>query len=699
VALADRHIVSLVLHHLSEMKYKDRRQGGPDQPVELLEFRPTLVPSILVNKLWADESTSILWKCYPHLPALQRMDSDRQQYYANKVERLFVLTPSPASDGGLAYLAHLDWPQLKTFELEADWTEHGRNLKRMMHASLKHLEITGTQSGDPSYINTVLLPDLFASCQTLQSIHFGPDAIDPRYPVHSQVLGDLLEDTPTIKHVRIMRSGFAGKDVLFRRLSQYPGLEALEIDLDPGVQLLPFLQGTSEVRTSFSSLRRLHVMCYPEIALAISAHLPRVEHLSMDVARIPTAPVQDSDITVLSDILTSLVRCKHLQLLKLNVGQLATAFPSAISMPSLTGDALLAVATGCPGLKDMTLLASEPAAIDASLVSSAQFQQFCQRLPGLTQLSLKLNPRTTIQLEENALRNLSRYCRHLEILRLKIASQLPNAGLVQDIPHACGYDIQSPGPLSVQPVQQLGPQEGSFVETKAGLMQHPASVQASFPHLTHLALARSQTILSITADTYAASFVSQSSSVGDPGIEEELVQVWAQSLAVHFPRLEVLEAWGDWTGHDNDSLTYFMPLEEPLASTWEFLSGVEQDLWDDGEAADLHASDHWDTVFEANMDLESRGSGDWDRASLVNEFHEELSIVDNQYLSAYDEEPEDMATPVGDQPGWLGHSDAKFPASNAYKTTIHASEDSTHHLTYSHDQTTTLPVRSVSQQG
>jgi hypothetical protein len=60
-ALANHHILSRILLSLSDMKYKERRQYGPEQPVEFLEFRPTLVPAILVNKLWAEEGTSILW--------------------------------------------------------------------------------------------------------------------------------------------------------------------------------------------------------------------------------------------------------------------------------------------------------------------------------------------------------------------------------------------------------------------------------------------------------------------------------------------------------------------------------------------------------------------------------------------------------------------------------------------------------------
>jgi hypothetical protein len=107
MALANRQLVLLVLGQLSNMKYKDRRQNGPDQPVEFLEFRPTLVPSICVNKLWAEAGTSVLWKRYPHLPSMRDMSVERRQWYAAKVERIFVLSPPPESGENLAYLEQL----------------------------------------------------------------------------------------------------------------------------------------------------------------------------------------------------------------------------------------------------------------------------------------------------------------------------------------------------------------------------------------------------------------------------------------------------------------------------------------------------------------------------------------------------------------------------------------------------------------
>jgi len=162
-ALINRHVVSNILHHLSDMKYKDRRQYGPDQPVEFLEFRPTLVPSILVNRLWADAGTSILWRRYPHLPALKEMSIERRQYYANKVQRVFALSPPPGSTDSLEYLEGLAWPSLKRLELEVDVMRHGIHFAGMVHAGLEHLEISGFQSGDSNYFSEVVLPALLVS--------------------------------------------------------------------------------------------------------------------------------------------------------------------------------------------------------------------------------------------------------------------------------------------------------------------------------------------------------------------------------------------------------------------------------------------------------------------------------------------------------------------------------------------------------
>jgi hypothetical protein len=163
-AMTNRHIVSNILHHLSDMKYKDRRQYGPDQPVEFLEFRPTLVPSILVNRLWADAGTSLLWRRYPHLPALKDMPIERRQYYADKVQCAFALSPPLGNADSPDYMLGLAWPQLKSVELEIDVMRHGSQFASMLHDGLDDLEISGHQSGGSSYFSEVVLPTLLV-CQ------------------------------------------------------------------------------------------------------------------------------------------------------------------------------------------------------------------------------------------------------------------------------------------------------------------------------------------------------------------------------------------------------------------------------------------------------------------------------------------------------------------------------------------------------
>ncbi|KAI2482794.1 hypothetical protein Ptr902_05111 [Pyrenophora tritici-repentis] len=681
-ATADRRVVHLILRHLSDMKYKDRRQRGPDQPVEFLAIRPTLMPSILVNKLWAEQGTSILWNSYPHLPALRDMAIDRRQWYANKAEKLFVLEPAE-SDEGLAYLEQLDWPNLKTLELELDWQRHEKAFKPMLHATLQDLELHGLQTGGSQYIAGSILPALSASCTNLRSICFGPDIVKHEDPVHDQKLLDLLDSIPSITDVRINNAGFSSKDTLFKWLSQRPGLETLHIDLDPGLQLLSSFTGRNALSSPFSSLKRLHIKCYPEMALALASHLQHVEEVLLDIARIPHHAQQSHDVNILDDVLGAFSQCSELQSFQVNIGQLSRDFPSVVSHPVLSGIALVKLATGCSKLRDINLVASEPSAINGSMISKLQFEAFTRKLPNLVSLTLKLHPQTAIRLESTALGSLGRNCPLLKILRLKVALHLP--------------DLQSPGnPSSPQPVEPSshdtleddsiprrpsiainGHQRGPSLDFEQ-LVESSIPTGPLFSNLTYLAFARPQSILSIASDTYAVSSNSQSSSALDPLLEEDLVRSWARPLAVHFPRLEVLETWGDWAGQDNESLNYFLPREELLASTWEFLSGVEQDLWEDGDDDELDES----TWVEPSTERYSIVSADWNLASYVNEFPDEDDVGSGVYLEPYEEEPEGMITPGrtlgNEEEAYFRGADAKYVTASGPAALAVASDGVSH---------------------
>jgi len=681
-ATADRRVVHLILHHLSDMKYKDRRQRGPDQPVEFLAFRPTLMPSILVNKLWAEQGTSILWKSYPHLPVLQNMASDRRQYYANKAEKLFVLEPAEG-DGGLEYLEGLDWPNLRTLELEVDWQRHEKAFRSMLHATLQDLELHGTQSGGSRYIAGSIFPALSAACTNLRSICFGPDVVKHEDPVLDQKLLHLLDSIPSIANVQISNAGFSSKDTLFKNLSQRPGLQTLHIDLDPGLQLLSSFTGRNALSSPFSSLTCLHIKCYPEVALALAPHLQLVEEVLLDIARIPHHVQQNNDVHVLDDILGAFSQCPELQSFQVNIGQLSRDFPSVVSHPVLSGIALVKLATGCPKLRDINLVVSEPSAINGSMISKLQFEAFTRKLPQLVSLSMKLHPQTAIRLESTALGSLGRNCPLLQILRLKIALHLPDLQLPGDPSSQqpvtpSSHDTTEDDSISRRPSIAInGHQRGPSLDFEH-LVESRIPTGPLFSNLTYLAFARPQSILSIASDTYTVSSNPQSSSAFDPLLEEDLVRSWARPLAVHFPRLEVLETWGDWAGQDNESLNYFLPREELLASTWEFLSGVEQDLWEDGDDDELDES-NW---VEPSTERYSIVSADWNLASFVNEFPDEDDVGNGAYLEPYEEEPEGMITPGrtlgNEEEAYFRGADAKYVTASGPAALAVASDGISH---------------------
>jgi hypothetical protein len=231
----------------------------------------------------------------------------------------------------------------------------------------------------------------------------------------------------------------------------------------------------------------------------------------------------------------------------------------------------------------------------------------------------------------------------LELLRLKLSFQLPSLPVPSAVPQIQVHDAPASNPIL--------PEEENVSEAKSlphtdpifsSVILDPSSttqLSPLFPRLTHLAISRPETLLSTLNDHLTTSYASvdgTSSEIVDHELEEELVRTWAHPLLTHFPCLEILEAWGDWMGHDNESLNYFLPTEEILASTWEFLSGAEQDLWDDGgedDEEELEEDENW---------VSYESSTDWEAASYVEEL--EFAGIDEK-LRPFQDEPDGMITP------------------------------------------------------
>ncbi|KAJ4987839.1 hypothetical protein SVAN01_06719 [Stagonosporopsis vannaccii] len=614
---ANRKIVSLILHHFADIIDRHRHQRSPEHPVELLETRPSLLPAILVNRLWADAATSIIWRQNPNTSAFKWMQHERRQIYASKVEQLQLPGPQDESDDEYEYLKDLAWPNLKSLELDLDWQSHQHNLRGLLHADLESLTVTGVQTGGSSYVAQVTLPALLGHCRKLKRVQLGPDTFNSQDPVHASFLVCHLDALPNLEGVDVLMSGINGKDFLFGHLSKRPGLRSLAIDLDPGLRMLPLFSGPHALQRPFSALERLQIVCDPEIALALPSHLFSLKELRLAVERQSSEEIRLSDLSILDDLVTSLLVCPNLELLEVNVGNLAVGFPTAQLNLPVSGAALVKLAACCPKLRSIDLAALDPSSIDGSGISSVHFEDFCKRLPNLGELSLKLHPTTATILQTTALPSLARHCLKLEVLRMGVPLQLPNLPLF-------GGDSQQVAPSDIiTPPQTKYDQRPDSHQAMSSTIQLVATIDTPsavspinslplFPNLTQLSFPRPETLLSrgcaITLDD-----------------EEDLIHAWAQALFTHFPLLEQLDAWGDFTGRNNQSMSYILPMEDILETTWEFLSGVEQSLWqdeDEEEEPDVlsPASFGQDPYVLSPGPYERLVVSDWEMASQMEEF-------------------------------------------------------------------------------
>ncbi|KAF1924406.1 uncharacterized protein M421DRAFT_281875 [Didymella exigua CBS 183.55] len=620
-ATADLNIVTRILHHYTEIVERYRHQRSLECPVELLEVGHSLLPAISVNRLWADAAIAILWKQHPDLSALKWMQHDRRKVYASKVEQLQLSDLQDENDNEYEYLRGLEWPRLKSLGLHIDWQLYQHNIRELLHADLESLAVTGTQSGGSSYVAQVTLPALLGPCQKLKRITFGPDTFSPEDPIHASVFAYHLDALPKLEDVDVLMSGIVGKDLLFGHLSKRHGLRSLAIDLDPGLRTLPLFSGLTALHKPFMSLERLQIVCDPEIALALPAHLFTLKELRLAIERQSSEELRLSDLTILDDVVTSLLVCPNLELLEVNVGNLAAGFPTAQLNLPVGGAVLVKLAACCPRLRNIDLAGLDPSSIDGSGISSMHFEDFCKGLPNLEELSLKLHPTTATILQTTALPSLARHCPRLEVLRMGIPLQLLNLPLYGGVSQPAPHDIITPAQTKFDQRSDSPQAMTSTTKLVTAIDTPSASPSTSssplFPNMLALSFARPETILSKGNNVCLSA-------------EDDLIHAWSQTLFTHFPLLEQLEAWGDFTGRDNRSMSYILPMEDILEATWEFLSGVEQSLWqdgDDGGEADVFSP----ASFEQDAHALSPGVlspgpferlvvSDWEMASQMEEF-------------------------------------------------------------------------------
>lgn len=574
---------------------------GPNEPVQLYVCHPTLLPSILVNRLWAEAGTSILWKRYPQLSALESMHPARKQFYANKVQKAYLFGPDHYD---LTYLNHLSWPNLKSLELEVNWDTHKDSLKRMLHRGLEHVEFNPTNC---AFISHSSIKQIIKPCTNIRSISIGPDGDNSGFPVELPVLAKALDGKPNIASIRICHANFIDQNLFVRHWSRNANITELELTLRfTSTSELPCFS-VDPPQPFFQSLKNLHIVCYPNVALALPRRLPLLEKAKFQIMLHSRRSGDVANLTIMDDVLATLTNCAYLQELMVIVDSTEFDFRPRSRLPTLSGTSLINLAESCNSLQSLTLAAPEPIAIDGTDITEIEFAEFCELAPKLTQLDIELHPLSATHLEESALMSLAKHCPLLEVLRLTIVLRLPR--------------------FCTDP--------GFVIDDSSG---HERKL---FPLLKRLAFARPNSIYSLAGKSYAASTQAPT----------ELLEHWARALPLHFPHLDTLEAWGDWSGEDSDVVCYYLPLDEPMKTIWDFFSGVEQSLWthdidgegevieDEGEV--LEDEDFY--VGDRQVCIGGPSGAYWGGASSTDESPTQDQDVSSDSPSPYDPMSEDEA--------------------------------------------------------
>ena len=87
----------------------------------------------------------------------------------------------------------------------------------------------------------------------------------PEDLLHSSFLQVHLEWIPSLINIEIKSGRFVRKDPSFCHFGQQPGLEGLEMDLEPGIDLVPTIQNATV--PFFQNLKRLALMSYPKLLM------------------------------------------------------------------------------------------------------------------------------------------------------------------------------------------------------------------------------------------------------------------------------------------------------------------------------------------------------------------------------------------------------------------------------------------------
>lgn len=355
--------------------------------LEQLQDKKTLFAALQVNRLWAAEATTLLWRVFPSILDLARIeDVKRVQYYANKISVLSIQLDKD-QDGVHLKLQGVYFARLKYLSMGFRGYKEEQIFSQYLQPHLRKMIIFGGP------ISGSYLVQIQALCPALRDLSLSHVS----GTITTVGLLDFLDGVPSLTNIHLW-GGLENviSDELYYHLASRPNLEALTTGNDK-ILTLGFIKGMQKVVDQpFPKLG--HLLCFTESNAfsQLNRHLHGLTSLHLHLV--------DATSKTLFDI------CSCTSLVNLGLSYHDSHFDAISHFPP---EGLLALARSCSHLQTFTATSDRFSRGDTGSIANITddvIRQFVALLPQLTHFTLGMGTDVT----ERALRLLGEGCSDLE---------------------------------------------------------------------------------------------------------------------------------------------------------------------------------------------------------------------------------------------------------------------------------------------
>lgn len=353
--------------------------------LEQLEDDGDLFAAVQVNKLWADEATTILWRDIPPIRTIGRIgDVERLQYYANKIKHLREHTRIAIwSDA-----QKLQYPRLSNLSTYIDDDEGEQSVLHYLRPSLRRIAFVWSKP-----ISDSVLMQIEARCPALRTLELHGL---PERSITNNLLR-LLMGMPSLTHLWLP-SGLENFELCIH-LASRPNLQKLSVPLNSGLAKATTWTEDHTMRILAkitNPFPKLECVAWPSQGRAFHGLAPHL--LGLKDLQIVLDETCD-------DILFAISSC-------INLATVTVTFETESRVP---GKGLLAIAKNCPHLHSISLFVKDSGEVDGRSITDDVIRQVGTYLPAMTCFCI---PCMKTELTIEALLHLRDLCTELEVCTL-----------------------------------------------------------------------------------------------------------------------------------------------------------------------------------------------------------------------------------------------------------------------------------------